>query len=46
MRRAIGNSFRVLMRKSEVKLPVGSLRCRWNDYIKMDLKGIRSKSMH
>jgi len=46
MHRVVRNSCRVLMRKSEGKLPVGILRCRWDGCIKMDLKGIGSKLMH
>jgi hypothetical protein len=38
MHRAVKNSCRALMRKSERKLPVGILRFRWDDCIEISRK--------
>jgi hypothetical protein len=35
------NAYRILMGKAEGKRPLGRLRCRWVDNIKMDLREIR-----
>jgi hypothetical protein len=35
------NMYRLLVRKPEGKRPLGRLRCRWIDNIKMDLLEIR-----
>jgi hypothetical protein len=35
------NAYKILVRKSEGKKPVGRLRCKWMDNIKMDLREIR-----
>jgi len=32
--------YRVLMRKPEVKRPLGRLRCRWEDNISIDLQEV------
>jgi hypothetical protein len=33
--------YRVLMRKTEGKRPLGGTRCRWEDNVKMDLQEVR-----
>jgi hypothetical protein len=33
-------AYRILVRKTEEKRPLGRLRCRWVDNIKMDLREI------
>jgi len=32
------NVYKILVRKSEVKRPLGRPRCRWEDNIRMDLR--------
>jgi hypothetical protein len=39
------NAYRILVRKSEGKRPLGRPRSRWVDNIKMDLKEIEWDSM-
>jgi hypothetical protein len=34
------NAYRILVGKPEGKRPLGRHRCRWMDYIKMDLGGV------
>jgi hypothetical protein len=34
------NAYRLLVGKQEGNIPLGRLRCRWEDNIKMDLKEI------
>jgi hypothetical protein len=34
------NAYRILMGKPEGKRPLGTLRRRWEDNIKMDLRGV------
>jgi hypothetical protein len=36
----MGREYRILVGKPEGKRPLGRLRCRWVDNIKMDLKEI------
>jgi hypothetical protein len=33
----VGNEYKILLGKSEGKKSLGTLRCRWEDNIKMDL---------
>jgi hypothetical protein len=35
------NACKILVGKPEGKRPLGRLRCRWKDNIRMDLRGIR-----
>jgi hypothetical protein len=37
--------YRVLVGKSEGKIPLGTPRCGWRDYIKMDLQEVRCGDM-
>ena len=37
--------YRVLMGKPEGKRPLGKLRCRWDDNIKMDLEEVECGGM-
>jgi hypothetical protein len=39
------NAYRILVGKPEVKRPLGSLRRRWEDNIKMDLREIGWRGM-
>jgi hypothetical protein len=34
------NPYRILVRKSEWKIPLGRRKCRWEDNIKLNLKDI------
>jgi hypothetical protein len=34
------NTYRILVRKPEGKIPLGRPRCRWVDNIKMDLREV------
>jgi hypothetical protein len=36
----MGGAYRVLVRKPEIKSPLGRLRHRWEDNIKMDLQKV------
>jgi hypothetical protein len=35
---AMGNPYKILVRKSEGKRPLGRSRCRWKDSIRMDIR--------
>jgi hypothetical protein len=37
--------YRVLMGKPEVKTPLGTPRCRWEDNIRLDLQEVRCSGM-
>jgi len=40
------NAYRILVAKPEVKRPLGRLRCRWEDNIRMDVREVRWEGVY